>query len=340
MLCRSAYSARPVSASGRKWSTRKDFRPIASVWPPGYTAAVGDGNGLCSSADYWLARRANLVKRMSIHLYLVETKARSTYVCPGCRQPIPKGATHFRHDPHPFARQFRGQPTTHWCRDCILASQPGSKDPVGRIRIPAFRVLGRPLSERGHVDLARGGLVQSDLPLFRPLEIQLVRIDEALLHRLAQNPTGIHGLSPAEFEEFVCDRLVAMGFEPRRVGSTNRKDGGVDIVFWPRGSVSFPFLGAAQVKHHRVPRTHEGPSTVRDFAGTLHGHPFNAGLIVTNTSFTPDAKWFASQHAKLVRLRDFDDIRRWIAGSFAHEAEWREIPKSIELCPGVVVKIR
>lgn len=279
---------------------------------------------------------------MSINLYLIETRAKARYVCPGCGREIPQGAFHFRHDPHPGARQFRGQPTTHWCSECIAASRPGPKEvPTGRIRVPAVRVLGRSLTEREHATLRSSPPAdRSELPLFRPVQVELVRVSDVFLRRLAQDPTGIHNLTPDEFEEFVCDRLFAMGFEPKQVGATNRKDGGVDIVFWPRAAATFPFLGAAQVKHHRDPSQSEGSRTVREFAGVLSSHPFNAGIIVTNTSFSPDAKWFAREHARLIRLRDFDDIRRWIAGTFGDEAEWREIPESIELCPGIVIKIR
>ena len=277
---------------------------------------------------------------MSINLYLIETKARSTYSCPGCGNHIPRGARHFRHDPHPYARQFRGQPTTHWCRACILAAQPIQKElATGRIRVPAVRVLGRTLTEREHAELDSRERLPA-LPLFRPVHIQLIQVSDALLKLLAKDPTLLHNLTPDRFEEFVCDRLFAMGFEPKKVGLTNQKDGGIDIVFWPRGDVSFPFLGAAQVKHHHDPRVKEGPRTVREFAGVISDQPFNAGVIVTNTSFSPDAKWFAREHARLVRLRDFNDICRWIAGTFADEAEWREIPHSIELCPGTIIKIR
>lgn len=77
-----------------------------------------------------------------------------------------------------------------------------------------------------------------------------------------------------------------------------------------------------------------------DFAGVIAGHPFNVGLLLTNTSFSPDAEWFAREHAKLVRLRDFTDMRRWLLDDFDNEADWREIPTQIELCPGIVIPIR
>ena len=79
---------------------------------------------------------------------------------------------------------------------------------------------------------------------------------------------------------------------------------------------------------------------MRDFAGAIAGHPFSSGLLVTNTGFTPDAEWFAREKARLVRLRGFNDIIRWLRNDISSEEEWREIPEEIELCPGVVIKIR
>lgn len=258
-------------------------------------------------------------------LYLIETRARKMYACAACQRAIPPGTIYFRHDPYPSARMYRGQKTSHWCFDCITASDPGPKDSItGRLRIPAVRVF-----------------VPSRQPeLLQPVKIEIVGVGSLLTERILSDPALIHTLRPEEFEEFICDRLFTMGFEPKRVGNTYQKDGGIDIVFWPRITCAFPFLGAAQVKHHKDPHLKEPASTVRDFAGAIAGHPFNAGILVTNTSFSPDAEWFARERAKLVRLRGFNDIRRWMVNNFGDEEEWREIPSSIELCPGVVVKIR
>lgn len=151
--------------------------------------------------------------------------------------------------------------------------------------------------------------------------------------------TFLSNLQPEEFEEFVFERFVAMGMEARRVGHTRAKDGGVDILFWPGPSNPVPFLGAVQVKHIRSLKKNLGPEAVRDLAGVLQSHPFHVGMIVTNTSFTPDAKWFAEQQRSLIRLRGMHDLRRWIASEFTDEAEWREMPRKIELCPGVTVDL-
>lgn len=169
--------------------------------------------------------------------------------------------------------------------------------------------------------------------------VDVIGVGRILAKHLAYEPTLVHGLSPEEFEELICDRLSAMGLEAQRVGGTFQKDGGIDIVFWSNAS-SFPFLGAAQVKHHRRPRTKESVGSVRDFAGAIAGQAFGAGIIVTNTSFTADAEWFARERAKLIRLRDYHDVCRWLLGDFTHDAEWREIPESIQLCPGVTIDLR
>lgn len=211
-----------------------------------------------------------------------------------------------------------------------MASDPGPKDQYsGRLRVQAIRVLeaNRPQGFRESAAL-------------EPLRVELVSISSVLWQQLQTDASTVHQLSPEQFEELICDRLFAMGFEPKRVGAANARDGGIDIVFWPRASVPFPFLAAAQVKHHRNLQRKESPATVREFAAAISGHPFNAGLLVSNTSFSADAQWFARERAKLVRLRGFDDVRRWLLGKFNDEAEWREIPRSIELCPGVVVNIR
>jgi hypothetical protein len=258
-------------------------------------------------------------------LYLLETRARNQYNCSACHQPIHRGTLHFRHDPHPYSRMYRGHKTSHWCRDCILAAALHPKDSITRrLRVPAVAVVAHPDAD-------------SEL---EPLRVELVGVGRILSEQIAKDIHLVHSLTPDQFEALICDRIFAMGFEPKRTGPINRKDGGIDLLFWPREKVPIPFLAAAQLKHHRNPEQSEGVSTVRDFSGAILGRPFSAGLLVTNTTFTPDAEWFAREHAKLVRLRGFDDIRRWIFGRFTDEAEWREIPSSIELCPGVVIRIR
>lgn len=62
-------------------------------------------------------------------------------------------------------------------------------------------------------------------------------------------------------------------------------------------------------------------------------------MIVTNTSFTADAKWFANNNPTLLRLRDLEDMQRWLRNDFDNQFEWREIPDEVQLAPGVKITI-
>lgn len=254
-------------------------------------------------------------------LYLSRVRARGTYLCKVCGDPIPRRRVYWRHDPHPRARA-RGERTAHYCLACIPDRDshiPGKLRKWG----PAAAFIRQERAPR----------------LVEPVAIQLYSAGPALTSALRADPSVLHELSPGQFEELVCDRLYAMGLEPRRVGGVNQRDGGIDVLFWPRQPGAFPFLGAAQVKHRRKPRRREGPGVVREFAGALTLHPIQVGILITNTSFTPSAEWFARQQTTPLRLRGFQDVRRWLSDSFDSDEEWREIPSSIEVCPGVEIEI-
>jgi CheY-like chemotaxis protein len=162
---------------------------------------------------------------------------------------------------------------------------------------------------------------------------------EQILHLLRQNPDRIQGLGPEELEELVLNRMEAMGFRCARIGPTRRPDGGIDLIACPNDQAPFPYLMALQIKSHRGNR--QTPvGDVRDFMGALAGRTITGGVIITNTSFTPDARWFAQQHEHLLKLRDVHDLRRWIYDEFAVNEFWREIPSQLELRPGLVINVR
>ena len=148
---------------------------------------------------------------------------------------------------------------------------------------------------------------------------------------LAREPERMRELGAEAFENLVYDRLDNMGFELARVGSgTYRKDGGIDIVAWPRAS-AIPYLMAVQAKHTGSPHRKISPAPVRDLLGAVQMHGFNIGLLVTNTTFTPDARWVAEQRPLLMRLCDAVDLQRWLRNEYLREQEWRDIPTEIEV---------
>ncbi|BAU42442.1 restriction endonuclease [Leptolyngbya sp. O-77] len=183
------------------------------------------------------------------------------------------------------------------------------------------------------------GLSEQKWGSAEPYTVTLSQFSEQLLSWFLEDLDRLKQLPPDKFQYFVADRLERLGLEPKLVGDVYRKDGGVDIIAYPK-NLTVPFLLAVQAKHHRKDRK-TSVSDVRDFHGVLNSHtsPFHMGMLVTNTSFTPDAKWFANNNQKLLRLRDMKDLCRWLKEDFTNEHEWREIPEEVELAPGIRIQI-
>lgn len=172
-----------------------------------------------------------------------------------------------------------------------------------------------------------------------PYIVTLAEFGPEQMEWLLADSERLKHLSPERFEYFVADRLECMGFGVQLVGHTNQRDGGVDIIAYPK-TVSFPFLLAVQVKHRRSDRKIGAPD-VRNFHSVLSSAngPFSLGILVTNTTFTADAQWFADNNSALLRLRGIQDLRRWLKEDFANEHEWREIPDEVVLGPSIRIKI-
>jgi hypothetical protein len=147
----------------------------------------------------------------------------------------------------------------------------------------------------------------------------------------------VYNLSAEWFEELIFDRLIAMGLQPIRLGAANRKDGGIDIIFWSCGL--FPMLGAVQVKHHRTPDKKTDSQTVRDLVAGMRSYHFNVGLVISNTSFTRDAKFESEKSGSPpIQLRDGQALRKWIADDFEIE-EIDSAVRTIEVCKGFGIDI-
>jgi hypothetical protein len=256
--------------------------------------------------------------------YLRFSHARYPYVCARCSSPIAKGHPYFRDEPHPFAR-MRGQAVTRQlCVVCVLG-ESAAREFLDNLSDSAQLPLG--------FELTRNGFLRF------PPRVELVDIRPQIVKLLAKDPELLRKIGPDTFERLICNRLHAMGLDSERVGSsTFQKDGGVDIVAWPR-AFTVPYFMAIQAKHTALSTKKIGPGPVRELLSAVQLHGFNVGLLVTNTTFTADARWVAQQRSLLMRLRDIDDLRRWLRDEFLQEYEWRDLPTEIELCPGVVVKL-
>lgn len=176
--------------------------------------------------------------------------------------------------------------------------------------------------------LVRSGPLHKHAISERPLA-RIITASAPIWRVLQRDIQTIYQLSPPLFEEFIAERLERMGLHIRQTGSTFTSDGGVDLIAWPKEG-PFPFLLAVQVKHHSDQHRKVGPTPIKDMQTVVHTLPFHAGLIVTNTGFTPDAEWWASKSPGKIQLHDIESIRTWISGhSVSHTLH--RFPETIQL---------
>jgi restriction system protein len=90
-------------------------------------------------------------------------------------------------------------------------------------------------------------------------------------------------LTPFEFESLVTNLFSKMGLESKQTRSS--KDGGVDAVAFD----TRPIIGGKVVIQAKRYRHTVGVSAVRDLFGTMNHEGANKGILVTTSSFGPDA---------------------------------------------------
>ncbi|MCJ7653644.1 MAG: restriction endonuclease [Actinobacteria bacterium] len=205
-------------------------------------------------------------------------------------------------------------------RICLSRWEAGSQPPSMGPLFRWCRSLGILTSSRGAI-------------------VSLVDVTPSLLKMLKEDPSRLHQLSPSVFEKFIAERIDRMGFDVQLTGALSLRDGGIDLIAVPKLRTAASFLLAGQVKHHQDIRK-TGRSAV-DRLLAWRDSQFRLGLLVTNTDFTKDARWVAAQenNRAFLRLRDFADLKRWLEDNFTSEEDWREIPDTIVLAPGITIAI-
>lgn len=134
--------------------------------------------------------------------------------------------------------------------------------------------------------------------------------NEALVERLRNHPQAIYQLPPRKFEELIAELLSDLGYEVELTPAT--RDGGKDILAYmstPHGRV----LCLVEAKRYRRDRP-VGVELVRQLYGTLTDAEASSAMLVTTSSFSPDARTFQKRHEYRLALRDYGNIVDWMDG--------------------------
>jgi restriction system protein len=131
-----------------------------------------------------------------------------------------------------------------------------------------------------------------------------------LLTDLARKPELLHRLSPREFEEVVAEILTKQGFDVTLTRFV--RDGGKDIYAARRNELG-TFLYLVECKKYS-PDHLVSVDLVRTLYGVVEFERATAGILVTTSSFTKDAREFARTIECRMALKDFLDVKTWLHG--------------------------
>ncbi len=129
---------------------------------------------------------------------------------------------------------------------------------------------------------------------------QILSIYEEIL----SNPSLMHDLEPAEFEEFITNVLYEHGYEAKVTNKT--RDGGKDIIakFEKFGTIYITYF---ECKHY-APSRPVGVKVVRELYGVLVKDNIDKGVIVTTSYFTKDAIKESKNLNKRIDLIDYEKL--------------------------------
>lgn len=129
-------------------------------------------------------------------------------------------------------------------------------------------------------------------------------VDNSLLKKAKDNPRIIFNFSPREFEEMVCELLDKQGYNVKLTKQT--RDGGKDIIVVQK-SILGEFCIYVECKKYDASRP-ISVGLVRELYGTIMGDNATAGMIITTSNFTKDAKEYTERIKHRMTLKDYNDL--------------------------------
>ena len=129
-------------------------------------------------------------------------------------------------------------------------------------------------------------------------------INDSLLKRAKDDPKIIDNISSREFEEMVCELLDKQGYNVKLTKQT--RDGGKDIIVVQK-SVLGEFCIYVECKKHDKSNP-ISVRLVRELYGTVMADDATAGMIITTSYFTRDAKEYRDKIKHRMTLKDYNDL--------------------------------
>ena len=129
-------------------------------------------------------------------------------------------------------------------------------------------------------------------------------INESIIERVYKEPDLVYGMKPREFEEFVAEIYEKLGYRVELTKAT--RDGGKDIILYADGPTGHNMFYVECKKYDK--ENPVGVRLVRNLYGVVEADKATAGILVTSSSFTKDAREFAKDVYRRLTLYDYMEL--------------------------------
>jgi len=133
-------------------------------------------------------------------------------------------------------------------------------------------------------------------------------ITRSLLDKVAFRPEILYEITPRQFEELVCELFERKGYNVRLTKQT--RDGGKDIIML-NNSILGDLMIYAECKRYS-PKHPVNVGLVRELYGTIEADRATAGIMVTTSYFSKDARRFQEKIKGRMNLIDYSELMRQI----------------------------
>lgn len=133
-------------------------------------------------------------------------------------------------------------------------------------------------------------------------------ITRSLLEKVASKPEILYEITPRQFEELVCELFERKGYNVRLTRQT--RDGGKDLIILSNSILGELMIYAECKRYSQKHPVNVG--LVRELYGTIEADKATAGIMVTTSYFTKDARKFQEKISGRMNFIDYSELIRQI----------------------------
>lgn len=164
---------------------------------------------------------------------------------------------------------------------------------------------------KGGVSLQHPEIVVPERKIIKvPAELRndIKVVTHSLVDKVAMRPEIIQEITPRQFEELVCELFERKGYRVQLTKQT--RDGGKDLIILNNSMLGDMVIYAECKK--KAPKHPVNVGLVRQLYGTVEADRATAGIMVTNSYFSDDARRFQQTIKSRMNLIDYSELMKQI----------------------------